>query len=590
MLSLLARRFAAALVAAAAPAALLACGEDEVVIIPVPPRADGGDGVSPTPLPPPGATPPSGRQGALAIERPPPFVSESGTSQRIRIQLAIAPTANVVVTLASDRTSEGTVAPLSLTFTPSNWSEAQIATVTGVDDDLPDGDASFVVSFAVASADAAYDGITVDPITFTNLDDEFHGVVVGPPDNDAKTTEGGGEVTFSVVLRSQPTAEVTVSLASDDPAEGTILVGQELVFTPEDWNVAQTVVVAGEDDRVDDGDRTYHVAFGPITSDDPNYTSLVVPSVELQNVDDDTAAIEVSAISGTTDENGKTATFSVVLATRPTANVTVTLASNDAGEGTIDQTSLTFEPDTWDTPQVVTVTGVNDFVIDGDAAYGIAFGPSTSDDPQYAGKTPATVAVTNVDTTVSCVATCGFAGDDFEDGNTNGWNSVAGATLSAATAGGGASGTATYLRVEGATAHLEGAVGTINACRPRRFTVWMQPTSGAGAHNYVVLGDDLATGADAIAFIYADADTGFLRAVGAPSTSFYAYTPDVWIRLDLDLDWTARTVDISVDGVRQLSAFAFRAPDVDALSEIHFYNRSAPLGRYDQVSLSCSAP
>ena len=40
------------------------------------------------------------------------------------------------------------------------------------------------------------------------------------PVNGLKTTEAGGTDTFTVVLNSQPTADVTIGLSSSDPAEG----------------------------------------------------------------------------------------------------------------------------------------------------------------------------------------------------------------------------------------------------------------------------------------------------------------------------------------------------------------------------------
>src|SRR5205814_1927749 len=72
--------------------------------------------------------------------------------------------------------------------------------------------------------------------------------------------------------------------------------------------------------------------------------------------------IVVSQISNNTAENGGSATFSVVLLTQPTANVTINLSSSDLTEGTLSVGSVTFNSANWNTPQFVTVTGVDDFV------------------------------------------------------------------------------------------------------------------------------------------------------------------------------------------------------------------------------------
>ena len=58
-------------------------------------------------------------------------VAEADGRATYTMKLDGQPTGNVTVTVASSNTSAATVAPGSLTFTPSNWSTAQPVTVTG---------------------------------------------------------------------------------------------------------------------------------------------------------------------------------------------------------------------------------------------------------------------------------------------------------------------------------------------------------------------------------------------------------------------------------------------------------------------------
>ena len=112
----------------------------------------------------------------------------------------------------------------------------------------------------------------------------------------------------------------------------------------------------------------------------------------------DTAGIVVSAATGlTTTEAGQAATFTVVLATEPTAAVTIAVSSNDTSEGTVSAASLTFDASNWDTPHTVTVTGVDDFVDDGDIAYSAVLGVASSNDSKYRGMDPADVPLVNTD-------------------------------------------------------------------------------------------------------------------------------------------------------------------------------------------------
>src|SRR5262249_20131064 len=69
-------------------------------------------------------------------------------------------------------------------------------------------------------------------------------------------------------------------------------------------------------------------------------------------------------------------------------------------EGTVSPTSVTFTASNWNVPRTVTVTGVDDLVVDGDVAYTIVTAPAISSDPVYNGRNAADVAVTNLDNDV----------------------------------------------------------------------------------------------------------------------------------------------------------------------------------------------
>src|SRR5207237_1096312 len=138
------------------------------------------------------------------------------------------------------------------------------------------------------------------------------------------------------------------------------------------------------DDFVDDGDVLYTVVLAPAVSADPSFQGVKGSNVLLTNRNDDTAGITVQPAAGlvTTEASG-TATFTVVLTSQPLADVTVPLSSSKPAEGTVSPTGLSFAPTTWNVPQTVTVTGVNDFVDDGDVAYQIVTAAAISSDPKY---------------------------------------------------------------------------------------------------------------------------------------------------------------------------------------------------------------
>lgn len=210
------------------------------------------------------------------------------------------------------------------------------------------------------------------------------------------TTEAGGQAQFSVVLDSQPTATVTIRLKSLDTKEGTVSTNL-LVFTSTNWSTPQTFTVQGVDDALVDGDNSFQISLGKLRTRDKAYKALNPITATLTNVDNDIPAIQVTAGSNLqTTEGGAKTTFTVRLTTRPTANVIIPLQSSNTLEGKVTS-SLTFTRFNWNKPQTVTITGVNDSVIDGALAYEIAFQPAQSSDANYGGKTAAPVSVTNTD-------------------------------------------------------------------------------------------------------------------------------------------------------------------------------------------------
>ncbi|MCR4411149.1 MAG: S8 family serine peptidase [Thermoguttaceae bacterium] len=211
-------------------------------------------------------------------------------------------------------------------------------------------------------------------------------------------TEEGGAKTFTVRLNTQPSSNVIVNVGVTplDAADEVDISTPSLTFTSSDWYQPQTVTVTGLIDSIDDGDVTYQIAFSA-SSSDGNYDSKSA-AISAINLDRDTAGITVSPTKGlVTTEAGETAEFTVVLNSKPMADVTILLASSDTSEGIVSAPELKFTPLNWNTPQTVMVTGLDDTDPDFDVAYTIVIQPATSGDPKYNGLNPDDVSVINVD-------------------------------------------------------------------------------------------------------------------------------------------------------------------------------------------------
>ncbi|MBK8173660.1 MAG: integrin [Sandaracinaceae bacterium] len=200
---------------------------------------------------------------------------------------------------------------------------------------------------------------------------------------------------FTIVLTSAPTSDVSVSLTSSDLTEGTVFPAS-VTFTTMNWSTPQTVTVTGVDDFVADGSTAYSITTGNATSADPTYNGLGVADVSVTNTDDDVIGVTVSPTSGlVTTELGGTATFTIVLTSQPTSDVSISLMSSNLTEGTVAPASVTFTTMNWSTPQTVTVTGVGDGVFDLNGIYTIVTGAAVSVDVGYSGLAVSDVSVSN---------------------------------------------------------------------------------------------------------------------------------------------------------------------------------------------------
>ena len=327
-------------------------------------------------------------------------VSEDGTTTTgtYTVRLTSEPLNNVVVTAtaaagAQVSTDGGTTwhSSRELTFNPSGsgvWSTAQTVHVRGVNDHVDNAGDRRAVSVTHAITDGDGGGYTtgtaINAVSVTVTDDDTAGVTVSKTSmtvsEDGTTTTD----TYTVKLNSQPLSNVVVRAAApagvevDGPAGGRSWVSQlDLTFTSSNWGTAQTVTVRGQNDDVDNaGDkRDVTIAQSVHTGDTGGKytTSTSVANVDVDVTDNDTAAVTVAGGPLTVTEDGSdTDEYTVVLATQPVSNVTITATapdgaqvSDDGGSSWGSSVGLVFTSGTsgnWGTAQTVTVRGAQDVI------------------------------------------------------------------------------------------------------------------------------------------------------------------------------------------------------------------------------------
>jgi predicted transcriptional regulator len=268
--------------------------------------------------------------------------------------------------VVSADTGEATVDKALLTFTNGNWNSAQTVTVTGVNDDLDDGNISVTITLAVVDADShdSYDNVANQTVSAVNADNDSAGFTIAQSEGATTVTEDTDTDDFTLVLNAQPASDVVLSVVSSDTGE--VTTGSATVtFTTSNWDTAQTVTLAGVNDDIDDGNVNSTITIAVVDASSSNeFDNVADQSFTVANTDNDDAAFTV-ATSATNINEGATVTLTVVLRTAPTTNVMIDISTSDDTELTAGSVTVTFTSGNWSVTQSVTLTAVDDTDVDG---------------------------------------------------------------------------------------------------------------------------------------------------------------------------------------------------------------------------------
>ena len=199
-----------------------------------------------------------------------------------------------------------------------------------------------------------------------------------------------------------------------------------LSFAENETASTGTVTITGVDNDVDAADKTVTVS-GTVSA-----TGVTAPANRTLTLeDDDAAGVTVSKTALTVTEQDATGdSYTVVLDTEPTHDVTVTVGGHAGTDVSPSASTLTFTASNWDRARTVTVTALNDDDTANDAV--TLTHAATSTDGNYGGIAIAAVSVTVTDNdtttpTVTLVLSAGSIGE-------NGGVSTVTATVSPASA------------------------------------------------------------------------------------------------------------------------------------------------------------
>jgi hypothetical protein len=364
-------------------------------------------------------------------------VDETGLSQSFQLRLPNPPTSLTKLHIVCMDTTEGMLDKDVIEFTAANYNLWQSVKITGVDDEIEDGQVRFEVRVTSESADPNYKNLLWG-FVMDNLDDDNVLKLAKP---NCTVSESGAQCTLGIMLNDwKPYYEMidlTLSVASQN--------ADEIQFFPKAFDfvskyegtalVEKLLGVQGLDDAIVDGDQIFDInidATLKYTHHGGGTKSVSVPSILVTNVDDDTPGlvfvtqyreeiVYANITNGTNDTNSSfvynvplpyitneycgTSTsekcakenwFRIKLLSEPLDTVTIPVRVSDVTEGKLSNmecprsndkclVNLVFDQSNWDIFEEVLLTGVDDFVKDYDVSYQVTIGPTSSNDGAYQG-------------------------------------------------------------------------------------------------------------------------------------------------------------------------------------------------------------
>ncbi len=203
---------------------------------------------------------------------------------------------------------------------PSQLSRTFAVTVNG--DDIDDGDKRVAVRCIFVGLGGSYNSLTT---TGGITDDDARGITFDP--SPVTVVEDAGTAYYTVVLDSQPTADVTVTLGVTE-GEGTGAVtlasSAPLTFTTGNWATVKTVTLTIGDDDIDNPNDRRTATISHTTAGGDYGDNNVAASLAVTVTDDD------EANTAPTFDDGENAVRSVAENSGANVNVGAAVSATDA--------------------------------------------------------------------------------------------------------------------------------------------------------------------------------------------------------------------------------------------------------------------
>ena len=344
---------------------------------------------------------------ALAVT--PTSISENAGTATVSATLGSASSEPTTITVPAHSLAWSVPADASITIPAGSTGNAgDTVTLTAIDNSNDEADRTFTVTGSASNV-LGIGAVTGARLTLTDDDDApvgqctVNGVRGHATLTPATISENGGTATVTAKILDAAADATEVEFFFIGPTQDThfSVSGDGAKTTGVSWranfpagsaaNTTRAITITGLDNS-DLGARRLRVV--PIFRAGGESCSSFDLYLTLQ---DDDSALVVGAAAGAPTEAGGAATFTVKLASAPSASVALSVSSTDPGEGTVSPSRLAFTTSDWNTPQTVTATGVDDAWHDGDPAWAVRLGRPSTTDAGYARLGARDVAMTTAD-------------------------------------------------------------------------------------------------------------------------------------------------------------------------------------------------
>jgi len=316
-------------------------------------------------------------------------VVEGGKTDSYKVRLSAPPSGSVAVN-TNDGSKQLTLTPATLTFDATNWNQDQTVSVVAVDDKKPESLLTALITHTVTSSDLNYNNLVPANVKVEVTDNDKP--VAYLLQSAASTIVGEGILdkdgfndTYAIHLQFAPTADVLITLT---PLDSQITVTPtQLTFTPSNWAKQQVVMVSAVDDSVIEGLHNSAILHTLTSSDaifnggyiqEPSFNTYADGNPLPVFIEDNDSKVNISPLKLHLTEGGASATYQVSLRGSPTADVTIFPFPFDqlgivqsTGQITFTPSSLTFSPGNASISQTVTVSALDNSILEGTHAAAI---------------------------------------------------------------------------------------------------------------------------------------------------------------------------------------------------------------------------